>query len=60
MGYYYGMRVRPFGIGCQPMKGLVACVSDEVVVKGYWDIVEYDRMLTDEECEHYGMDLIRP
>lgn len=59
MAYYYGMRLRPFGIGCQPMKGLVACVSDSVVIKGYWDIVEYDRALTEEECEHYSMDFIK-
>ena len=39
------------------MKGLVRCCGD-VVVKGYWDILEYSRPLTDGEMEHYSLDLI--
>lgn len=60
MRYYYGMRLRPAGLGCQPKEGLQRIIWDmtpEQAAK-YHDVVEYDRELTEEEREHYDMDLI--
>ena len=45
MMYKYGMRLRPFGIGCQPMDGYV----DREPYEGfkysdrYWDVIIYNR-----------------
>lgn len=49
--YYYGMRLRGFSIGCQPMNGFVERLDDN---KGkYYDILVYDRRLTEkEECDY--------
>ena len=57
--YKYGMRLRPFGIGCQPMNGLVG-VEDYSTAKGrsYWNILAYDRELTDRETTDYELDYI--
>lgn len=51
--YKYGMRLRGFSIGCQPMKGLVERVDDP---RGrYHDILIYDRMLTGDEVADYEL-----
>jgi len=52
----YGMRLRGFSPGCQPMAGLVAHWED--TRKRYWDILEYNRALSDRERRDYEMDLI--
>ena len=49
----YGMRLRGFSIGCQPMKGLVERVDDPT--GRYYDILIYDRMLTGEEVTDYEL-----
>lgn len=52
----YGMRLRGFSIGCQPMDGLVERRDD---VSGmYHDILVYDRELTDREVSDYELDRI--
>lgn len=55
--YLYGMRLRGFSIGCQPMDGLIGRVDLELT--GYYDIISYNRKLTEEEMEHYSLDFIR-
>lgn len=63
--YIYGMKARPFSIGCQPMEGLMASDAfkllkidlDEVSMK-YHDILLYDRKLTDKELYDYELDFI--
>ena len=52
--YYYGMRLRPFGIGCQP-KDCVYRVEG-VVAEGYWDIIAYERKLSEDEMYQYDLD----
>jgi len=52
----YGMRLRGFSIGCQPMKGFMRRHDDPT--NRYYDIIEYDRELTQEEIEHYSLDRI--
>ena len=52
--YKYGMRLRPFSIGCQPMDGLVEVMVDN----RYWNILIYDRKLTDQEVSDYELDYL--
>lgn len=52
----YGMRIRGFSIGCQPMDGFIERQDDPS--GKYHDILVYDRKLTDEETRHYSLDLI--
>lgn len=56
MYYYYGMRLRPFGIGCQP-QGCKGCLED-IEAEGYWNIIKYDRPLTGEEMFQYDLDYV--
>lgn len=52
----YGMRLRGFSIGCQPMDGFLERKDDP---EGkYHDLLVYDRCLTDEEQEQYELDFI--
>ena len=56
MRYYYGMRLRGYSLGCQPMNGLMNRLDDP---KGrYHDILVYDRPLTDKELNDYELDFI--
>lgn len=55
MKFVYGMRLRPFSIGCQPSG--VAEVSEDDSGK-YWNILYYKRKLTDEEVHDYELDYI--
>ena len=54
--YKYGMRLRGFSIGCQPMKGFVERQDD--TSGKYWDILIYDRELTQQELEEYELDYL--
>ena len=54
--YKYGMKLRGFSFGCQPMKGFVKRL-DDMSLK-YYDILVYDRPLTDRELEDYELELI--
>ena len=53
--YYYGMRLRPAGPGCQPKKGLC---SIEDGYGRYHSILVYDRELTDTEVRDYELDYL--
>jgi len=52
--YWYGMRLRGFSIGCQPMDGLV--LHQEASGKEHYDYLFYNRKLTDAEVEQYELD----
>jgi hypothetical protein len=54
--YRYGMRLRGFSIGCQPMSGLVRREDD--TTGRYHDVLVYDRQLTDQELEDYELDYL--
>ena len=56
MKYKYGMRLRGFSIGCQPMDGLIERVNDET--NKYHDIIIYNRKLTEKEIKDYELDFI--
>lgn len=59
----YGMRLRGFSLGAQPIRGLIGVLSAENKEKldsenNYHDLIEYERELTDEELERYELDKI--
>ena len=54
--YTYGMRLRGFAPGYQPLEGFVA-VDDDVLAE-YHNILIYDRKLTDEELRNYDLDYL--
>ena len=72
--YYYGMRLRGFSLGCQPMNGLVTHyevedspdllagrnpkIFHEKPKREYYDILVYKRKLTDKELKDYELDYI--
>ncbi len=56
MKYTYGMKLRGFSIGCQPMNGFVERKED--TSGKYHDLLIYDRELTQEELNRYDLDLI--
>lgn len=51
--YKYGMRLRGFSIGCQPMDGLRDVTDDANGV--YYNILGYERQLTPREIEEYEL-----
>lgn len=51
--YKYGMRLRGFSIGCQPMLGLRDVLEDRD--GRYYDILQYDRELTQAEIEAFEL-----
>lgn len=55
--YKYGMRLRGFSIGCQPKDGFVERSDDPS--GQYYDILAYDRPLTDAEIENYDLTYIK-
>ena len=56
MKYRYGMRLRGFSIGCQPMNGLDHREDDPT--GRYCDILVYKRELTEQELYDYELDYI--
>lgn len=60
MMYEYGMRLRPFGIGCQPMDGYVGREPYEGFKYSdrYWDVIIYNRALSEKEMEDYELDFV--
>ena len=61
--HVYGMRLRAFAPGCQPMSGLVRCMDSEDkkslrTSERYHDVLLYSRQLTAEECHDYELDFL--
>ncbi len=54
MKYTYGMRLRGFSLGCQPMNGFIERQDD--TTGRFYDLLVYDRKLTDEEIENYELE----
>ena len=53
--YWYGMKLRPFGIGCQPKEGFVRREDGN---QYYHDLIGYNRRLTPDETYDYDLDFI--
>lgn len=56
MKYYYGMRLRGCSLGCQP-KGFMRINAEGIYAK-YYDILVYERQLTEDEVKHYSLDFL--
>ena len=60
--YLYGMRLRGFSPGCQPMQGLIGRREFNPMMPGEWkryhDILVYDRELTERELEYFELDAL--
>lgn len=56
--YTYGMRLRGFSLGAQPINGFIE--RKDSLDKKYHDLIVYNRKLTDEEITQYELDLIDP
>lgn len=54
--YKYGMRLRGFSPMCQPRDGFVKRLDD--TTGKYYDILVYDRLLTNKELNDYELDFI--
>ena len=54
--FVYGMRLRGYSIGCQPMDGLIERQDD--VLNEYHDILVYNRPLTMNEVRDYELDFL--
>lgn len=54
--YHYGMRLRPFGIACQPKEGFVERRDDPT--NSFWDLLVYDRELSNKEVDDYDLKYI--
>ena len=55
--YIYGMRLRGFSPGCQPLDGFIDRHDD--TSGRYHDILLYNRLLTIAEVEEYELDFIK-
>ena len=54
MEFKYGMRLRGFSMGCQPMNGFVR--REDSTEKRYHDIIVYNRELTGSEINAYELE----
>ena len=55
--YRYGMRLRGFSIGAQPKRGLIR--REDSADKRWYDVIVYDRPLTEQELTDYELDMIQ-
>jgi hypothetical protein len=51
--YVYGMKMRPFSLGCQPTAGLLKAEDDKS--GKFWDLLYYRRKLKPEEEAGYEL-----
>ena len=56
MVYKYGMRLRGFSPGAQPKEGWIDAETDPL--DEYWNIIVYNRKLTEQECHDYDLDYL--
>lgn len=54
--YIYGMRLRGFSLGCQPMAGLIRRLDDST--GRYYDLLVYKRELSENEVKAFELDFI--
>lgn len=55
--YFYGMRLRGFSIGAQPTKGFIR--RERRASDPYYDILVYDRKLTEKELADFELDYLK-
>lgn len=55
--YVYGMKLRGFSIGCQPMVGFQERIDD--LSGKYYDLLVYNRKLSKDELRAYELDFVQ-
>lgn len=53
--YVYGMRLRGFSLGCQPMDGFIE--RRDSLAENFYDVIVYSRLLTEKELKDYDLTL---
>lgn len=56
MKYIYGMKERPFSIGCQPSHDFYERIDDDS--GKYWDLLIYEALLSADEMHNYELEFI--
>lgn len=56
--YKYGMKYRPFSIGCQPLENLIEAQEDPE--HNYYNILLYSEPLTPEQIRSYQLTDLQP
>ena len=54
--YVYGMRLRGFSLGCQPMYGFIE--RRDSLTENFYDVIVYSRLLTEKELKDYDLTFI--
>ena len=54
--YVYGMRLRGFSIGCQPMNGFIERRDSHA--ENFYDVIVYSRLLTEQDLKDYDLTFI--
>jgi len=54
--YVYGMRLRGFSLGCQPMDGFIE--RRDSLAENFYDVIVYSRLLTEKELKDYDLTFI--
>ena len=54
--YVYGMRLRGFSLGCQPMDGFIE--RRDSLTENFYDVIVYSRLLTEKELNEYDLTFI--
>jgi len=54
--YKYGMRLRGFSPGCQPLKNFYRRYDDKS--GKYWDIISYTEPMAEMEIKDYSLDYL--
>ena len=56
--YKYGMRLREFGMGCQPSGSLKHEYTDKFKC-GYWSYLWYTEPLTEKQVHDYDLEFLQ-
>ncbi len=53
--FFYGMRTRGYSLGAQPEEGFVQCLQKKQGAKEFYDVIVYNRPLTEDEKTNYSL-----
>lgn len=56
--FRYGMKRRAFGFGNQPESGFYVVDRNWELFKKYFDIIVYQRILTEDECRVFDLEFL--
>ena len=56
--FRYGMKKHGYGHGNQPLTGFYVVDRNFEIFRKYFDIIVYQRKLTETECHHFDLDFL--